>query len=458
MAFLGIDLGTGGVRCLLVDDVGHIIADHSRSLENINLSNIPGHSEQDATEWIRLLDAVLTELFSEPKHRFVQSIAVDSTSGTILPVGPSGNPRGRALLHNDVRAVEEAFACKDIFSDSCSPTFSLPKILWMKNHLNLPEDTLFLHATDFINSWLVGHTELPTDFTNAMKSGFDLEAGTWSSCLPQVNLPLVSPPGQIIGELAKDNTSRWGLPKGVKLISGATDSNAAFYASGACFPAEWSTTIGTTLAIKGISQEKIPDPLGRIYCHRHPDGYWLPGGASNAGGEILRIHGKELNELASGVSHNTIPSSLVYPSVRKGERLPFTHSSFEPFFQGGCKSGLDYLLGCLEGIAFVEYLSYELLEQLGAEVGGRIYATGGAATSEIGLQIRADILQKSLHVPSHPHSAMGAAILAAAGFYQKKVGDVSKEMVSIKEVIEPSAMVDSLRKERLEKFRSLCPI
>jgi len=116
------------------------------------------------------------------------------------------------------------------------------------------------------------------------------------------------------------------------------------------------------------------------------------------------------------------------------------------------------LLGCLEGIAFVEYLSYELLEQLGAEVGGRIYATGGAATSEIGLQIRADILQKSLHVPSHPHSAMGAAILAAAGFYQKKVGDVSKEMVSIKEVIEPSAMVDSLRKERLEKFRSLCPI
>ena len=111
-------------------------------------------------------------------------------------------------------------------------------------------------------------------------------------------------------------------------------------------------------------------------------------------------------------------------------------AGFKPFFEGKEKAGEDYLL-CMEGIAFVEFLSYELLEKYGAFVGKKIFATGGAASSNLGLQIRADILQKSMHVPEHPHSAMGAAILAAAGYFNRGVGEVSKEMVSVKRVIEP---------------------
>ena len=458
MAFLGIDLGTGGIRCLLVDESGGILADLSRPLHKINLSTVAGHSEQDANDWIAILDDVLGELFSTPLHRQIKAIAVDSTSGTVLPVSSAGKALGYALLHNDVRAHEQAESCASVFAGSCSPTFSLPKILWMQENLQLPPDALFLHATDFLNAWLVGHADLPTDSTNAMKSGLDLEAGEWSTKMPAVNLPRVVPPGQVIGELAAVHCARWGLGKGIKLVSGATDSNAAFYASGAGLPGEWSTTIGTTLAIKGISQKKIEDPQGCIYCHRHPDGYWLPGGASNAGGEILREHKQALASLAAIANRTVVPNSLVYPSVRKGERLPFSDPSFEPFFEGTEKGGADYLLACLEGIAFVECLSYELLEQLGAEVGNRIYVTGGAASSELGLQIRADILQKSLSVPAHPHSAMGAAILAAAGYQQKKVGDVSKEMVSISMSVEPLPDRNRRREEKMEEFRRQCQL
>src|SRR6056300_1963499 len=107
MAFLGIDLGTGGIRCLLVEDTGKIIADLSRPLKGINLSSVPGHSEQDPREWISLLDDVLSELFSRSVCRNVKAIAVDSTSGTILPVSKDGDPLGVALLHNDIRAEEE---------------------------------------------------------------------------------------------------------------------------------------------------------------------------------------------------------------------------------------------------------------------------------------------------------------------------------------------------------------
>jgi len=457
MAYLGIDLGTGGVRCLLVSESGDILADHSRELKNVNLASVAGYSEQDADEWIASLDDLLCELFSEPANRELNSIAVDSTSGTVLPVSPDGVALGYALLHNDVRAHEEASLCGHIFDGSCSPTFSLPKILWMQKNRTFPKDSLFLHATDFLNVWLAGHTDLPTDSTNAMKSGLDLESGEWPSQLPDLNLPKVVQPGQVIGSIAKKHRERWGLASSVKLVSGATDSNAAFYASGAGLPGEWSTTIGTTLAIKGVSSLKLDDPDGRIYCHRHPDGHWLPGGASNAGGEILREHAKVLSTIETSLSRKTVPVSMVYPSVRKGERLPFSDPSFVPFFQGGQRSGSDYLLACLEGIAFVECMSYELLGRLGAKVNGPIFATGGGASSTIGLQIRADVLQKSFHVPACPHSAMGAAILAAAGHNESKVGDVAKHLVRIKKIIEPSSAMDSRRAEKFEQFQQKCP-
>ena len=196
MSFLGLDLGTGGVRCLLVSESGEILADISRSLSKINLSDVAGHSEQDANEWISILADALDELFANPLHRKVQAVALDSTSGTVLPVTPSGVPLAPALLHNDGRALEEAQSCEQYFGGSCSPTFSLPKILWMQRNLELADNTLFLHATDFLNSWLAGHTDIPTDSTNAMKSGVNHRTGDWLKTFPPVNLPGCCFPGR----------------------------------------------------------------------------------------------------------------------------------------------------------------------------------------------------------------------------------------------------------------------
>ena len=132
MSFLGIDLGTGGVRCLLINEAGDILNDVSRPLKRINISKIPGHSEQDANEWIKILEQTLEELFSNSIHRDIQAVSVDSTSGTVLPVSPTGMPLGNALLHNDVRAIEEAKTCVQFFGGSCSPTFSLKSYGWRK--------------------------------------------------------------------------------------------------------------------------------------------------------------------------------------------------------------------------------------------------------------------------------------------------------------------------------------
>ena len=80
MLFLGIDLGTGGVRCILVNEEGRIVAEVSHGLQRLNLSNKQGESEQDAAEWISVLESALDELFSVPQNRTISAVAVDSTS------------------------------------------------------------------------------------------------------------------------------------------------------------------------------------------------------------------------------------------------------------------------------------------------------------------------------------------------------------------------------------------
>lgn len=457
MAFLGIDLGTGGVRCLLVKEDGGIRAETSCGLVNLNVATVDRGSEQDPREWIEALESALDELFADPANREVQAIAVDSTSGTVLPVADDGAPLGTAFLYNDMRAQAEAEACAAVFGGSCSPTFSLPKILWMQAHMELADDCLFLHATDYLNSWLAGTTEVPTDFTNAMKTGVDLETERWSGAMPELRLPEVIAPGKKFGVLREDLRSRWQLAGEVALVSGATDSNAAFYASGAASAGDWSTTIGTTLAVKGLSEVRINDPEARIYCHKHPDGTWLPGGASNAGGGIVRQRFADtMTALEAAAAERRETTHFIYPSLCRGERLPFSSRSFEPFFVGDESDEVGVFLGCIEGVAFVEAMVYELLESLGGTVGDTIYATGGAARSLLSLQVRANLLQKSLCVPSHPNSAMGAAVLAAAGFLERPVGELSRQMVSIDRTVEPRPSSSSYYQDRLAEFRGLC--
>ena len=104
----------------------------------------------------------------------------------------------------------------------------------------------------------------------------------------------------------------------------------------------------------------------------------------------------------------------------------------------------------------MEALIYELIESLGGVVGENLFATGGATLSLLGLEVRAAVLQKRIRVPAHPNSAMGAAILAAAGFHEEPVGKWSSRMVRILRTIEPSDSRMSYYRDRLAIFREHC--
>jgi Sugar (pentulose and hexulose) kinases len=202
----------------------------------------------------------------------------------------------------------------------------------------------------------------------------------------------------------------------------------------------------------------VRDPLGRVYCHLHPLGWWLPGAASSVGGERLRA-------LAAGQSMALLdqqaaargPSRLVmYPLARRGERFPFVAPDAEGFVIGQPENDTDLYRACLEGVALVERLCYDVLAELGAPAGERLYVTGGGSRSAVWNQIRADALGRQLARPEQPESAFGAALLAAAGTLYDDVAQAARAMVRIASVVDPDPAAQAHYDDQYARLVEAC--
>jgi len=297
IAFLGIDLGTTGIRAILTDERGTILSVQTAGIEGSLVKTADTRaSEQDPHCWEIALFTVLKKIFTEERDYQLKAVTVDSTSGTIIPIDKHCRPLYNALLHNDVRAQEESRYICESTGLKVKPSFALSKILWLKkNKPDIFTKTFkFIHAADFLKGLLTGDFET-TDFSNAVKTGYDLAQYKWPISistvlgLPPDKFPKVVKTGEIFGELRLKLREELHLTEKVQVVAGATDSTTSFYSSGAEKIGDWNTTLGTVLGIRGISTEFIEDPEGLLYAHRHPEGYWLPGAASNTGGEALRL-------------------------------------------------------------------------------------------------------------------------------------------------------------------------
>jgi xylulokinase len=443
---VGLDLGTGGARAVACTILGTIVASGEQILHEECATRKPGHSEQDASNWWTVTASALRQLTS----RFnsgdrLKAIAVSSTSGTIVPIDDRGNALAPAMMHNDTRAGKQAEEVGAAAGHPVSATFALPKALWVKQER--PEvfrkAVRFVHEADFIVGKLSGEFGV-TDTFNVLKMGYDLIQNRWPDFIetklgiPLEMLPTVVEPGEIIGKVTTPAAHETGLPEGTPVVAGATDSNAAFFASGAARDGEWNSTLGTSLALKGISRDFIADPLGRVYCHRHPERMWLPGGASNTGADFMRMLFENDYEVLNSRVAERFPSTvLVYPLARKGERFPFINNEAAGFVVGNAADRVDLFAGYMEGVAYIEKWGYDLLESLGAPVKETVYATGGGSRSNVWLQVRANALNRVLARATFAESAMGAAIIAASRTMYPSLSDASKKMVQLESKVEP---------------------
>jgi D-ribulokinase len=466
---LGIDLGTQGARVLAVRADGSVAAAASEPLRHPPASLPPGWFEQDAHEWWRAVQTCLRQVTAAlPPGTGIAGVSVDSTSGTILPVDARGEPLCLALMYSDRRSedqVEQARAAGAGLQHKLGYVFGssygLPKIMWLKeNRPALFEQARwFLHAADYINARLTGEAGV-TDSSNALKTGFDLVDLRWPAFIeqdlgiPLARLPRVVLPGEAIGVICAQAAQDTGLPAGTPVFAGATDGTAAQFASGAARPGDWNSTLGTTLVLKGIASQLRPDPLGRVYFHRHPEGWWMPGGASDTGTDWIAqdFPGAQIPELDQQ-SEPLVPTRLVrYPLAKQGERFPFLHGGAQGFTLGKPASPLEAYAAGIEGLGLLERLAYDMLQQIGLETGERVYITGGGTRSLLWSRIRASVLGKTLYQPAVTETAFGAAVLAAAGCWHGSASRAAQALVKITRVIEPEPAWVELYHQRYAQF------
>lgn len=263
-------------------------------------------------------------------------------------------------------------------------------------------------------------------------------------------------PGSPIGPLVPSIASALRLSSHVLVVAGLTDGCASQFAAGATEPGAWVSSLGTTLTIKGVSSELVKDPQGRIYCHRHPELGWLPGGASNTGGEVLaqRFPGADLAAYDTRAAALVPTSLLAYPLVRHGERLPFVVPGAEGFIVGESDLHPDLLYAAfLEGVALLERLAYAVVSDLGVPVVGPIRTVGGAARSQLWLRIRASVCNRPFIVPEVADAAMGAAVVAAAGRLHPDLRSATRAMVRSSSEVAPDPGWVPAYEERYARFK-----
>jgi sugar (pentulose or hexulose) kinase len=210
-----------------------------------------------------------------------------------------------------------------------------------------------------------------------------------------------------------DAARETGLVSGTPIVAGMTDGCAAQIAARALRPGDWSSALGTTLVVKGATRDLVRDPGGAVYSHRHPDGGWLPGGASSTGAGVLGVE-DGFDVLTTQASRLVPMPGVTYPLVGRGERFPFVAPDAAGFLAAEARTPEERFAALCQGIAYVERLAYDVLGALGADVTGAVTLSGGTARNAWWNQLRTDVLGRPTLVPASTQAATGMAVLAAA--------------------------------------------
>ena len=407
LAALGIDLGTSGVRAVLAATSGDPVASAAASLA--------ADARRDPARLWAAVEAALDGV--RDRLAAVRAIAVDGTSGTILPVDALGEPAGMLLLYNDRAEPEDVAAVARVIpADSAAggATSPLARALGLRR----AGASFLLHEADWVAGRLLGRFDA-SDANNALKTGYDPRAGAWPDWIEAAGLPLamlpgrVAEPGEVLGTVAPGMAARLGLPRDALVVAGTTDGCASFLATGAAEAGDGVTALGSTLAIKLLCDAPVFAPEHGIYSHRLL-GRWLAGGASNTGGAALArfFTPGQLAELSDRINPGQ-PSGLdYYPLPGRGERFPVNDPDLPSRTEPRPADDVLFLHGLLQGIARVEALGYRRLRELGGPRPRRVLSVGAGAANPAWTQLRAQALGVPVAAVPGREAAFGAALLA----------------------------------------------
>lgn len=421
-AFLGIDVGTSGIRAIVIDQNNRLLATSMQEMPPPSQPQ-PHYFEQDPLIWWQTLQDVLAQCAAQFDFKQIVSVSLDATSGTVLLINELGTPLSSGIMYNDQRAIDIVSKIKQ-YAPENSPTRTstsgLAKALWLLE--NTQAETAYLaHQAD----WLAGQltsTFHQTDSNNALKSGYDPINKQWPEWLSklgiqQEQLPKVTDSGHLLCSIDKQIIQQYGFNPEVKFVNGTTDSTAALLATGANKIGDAVTSLGSTLVLKIISDKPIFSSEEGIYSQ--PLGkFWLVGGASNSGGAVLRHYftDQQMAELEAQLQPERPTGLKYYPLLQPGERFPINNPEQNPCLTPRPDSDAVFFQALLEGIASIEQLGYQKLQQCGAPFPKRLFSLGGGTVNKAWTTIRNQLLNIPNQNVVNTHAAFGTALLAKQGY------------------------------------------
>ncbi len=418
--FIGIDLGTSGVRACAINEDRQVL--HLCVAELTAPKRKGSAVRQDATLWWSAVQDVLSRLFQHIDAAEVASISVNGTSGTLLACDETGNPLGSALMYNDASCTIQAETIANIAPADCAAhgnTSGLAKLMYLQQQY--PDAVHFCHQADWLAGMLSGRFDI-SDENNALKSGYDPVERCWPNWIAECGidmhkLPEVIPPGKHMGKVREGLFAQAELNPNCKIIAGTTDSIAAFIATGANQPGDAVTSLGSTLVLKVISPQPVSAAEYGIYSHRYGD-YWLAGGASNSGGAVLKkfFSQSQLDELTPQLEPGKPTGLDYYPLAEPGERFPVNDPFLLPRMEPPAKNPLEQFQAMLEGMARIEHDGYKKLQQLGAPYPSQVETAGGGSKNTAWAQIRQQQLGVNVNTAAHSDACYGSALLAMQGY------------------------------------------
>jgi sugar (pentulose or hexulose) kinase len=245
----------------------------------------------------------------------------------------------------------------------------------------------------------------------------ELKWPAWVDYLADIDtLPVPVAPGARLATVSRPRARYLGVNPGCMVHAGTTDSIAAFLAAGVTESGDAVTSLGSTLVLKLLSDTRVESTAHGVYSHWFGR-RWLAGGASNAGGAVLRqfFDDRTLAELSQAIDP-TVASSLDYlPLPRPGERFPVSDPQLSPRLSPRPADDAAFLHGLLESLARIEARGYGLLAELGASPVRRVDTAGGGARNAVWTRIRQRLLGVPVARAGHTEAAYGAALLARDG-------------------------------------------
>jgi D-ribulokinase len=409
--YLGIDFGTSGARAIVIDAEGGVQA----QVSNRYTTSASGVL---AEQWQTGLWSLLDQLPKSLRER-LRAVAIDGTSSTVLLCDGVGQPITAPILYSDDRGKEMGDRLRAMVPPNHpagSSTSSFAKLLWWSQQAYFAEACFFLHQADWLAFLLHGKLGV-SDYHNSLKLGYDVERLIYPDWL--VNspfatlLPKVLAPGSPVAPIQPEVVDRFGFRSDCFVCTGTTDSIAAFLASDARSPGEAVTSLGSTLVLKLLSRKRVEDGRSGVYSHRLGN-LWLVGGASNTGGAVLK-HFFEVSELETLSAEISVEKSTpldYYPLLQPGERFPVNDPALPPRLEPRPDNAVAFLHGLLEGMARIEALGYQRLQELGADPLTRVYTAGGGAVNHAWTTLRSRHLKVPVLRSTQTEAAYGTARLA----------------------------------------------